>query len=125
MKPFFLRWLVYFATIFIVANFFGLIEVESPGILILSALVLGVLNAWLKPLLVLITLPINVLSLGLFTLIINVFLLKLTDVLIPGFEVDGFWRALLASICISIISSLLNWLASDRKKFHFKISRHG
>jgi len=110
-------------TIFIVANFFGLMEVESASTLIIAALVLGVLNAWIKPILIFITLPLNVLSLGLFVLVINTFLLKLTAYLIPGFEVEGILNAFLASICISIISMLLNWLISDRRRVRVKVAR--
>jgi putative membrane protein len=116
MKGFFLRWVIYFVTIFVVAHFFGLIEVASPSTLLWSALILGILNAWLKPILVLITLPISFFTLGLFVLVINTFLLKLTDLLIPGFAVDGFLKAFIASICISIISSFLNGLISDSRR---------
>ena len=123
MKQFLLRWLIYFVTIFIVANFFGLIEVEKPSTLIFAALVLGVLNAWLKPILILITLPISFLTLGLFVLVINTFLLKLTDLLIPGFVVEGLLKAFIASICISIISSFLNSLISDKRKVRVGIFR--
>ncbi len=116
MKGFLLRWLIYFVTIFIVAHFFGLIEVERPSTLVVSALVLGILNAWLRPFLVLITLPISFLTLGLFLLVINTFLLKLTDLLIPGFEIDGILRAFIASICISVISSILNSLIAESRR---------
>ena len=116
MREFVLRWLIYFVTIFVVAQFFGLIRVDRPFTLLLSALVLGILNAWLKPFLVLITLPLSLVTLGLFVLVINTFLLQLTDLLIPGFEIDGFLRALAASICISIISSILNSLIADSRR---------
>lgn len=123
IKKFLLRWLIYFASIFIVTESFGLIEVDRASTLIISALVLGILNAWLKPILVLITLPINLITLGLFVLIINTFLLKLTDILVPGFEVGGFLTALIASVCISIISSILNFLIADKRRFRFSVSR--
>ena len=123
MKQFLLRWLIYFASIFIVAHFFGLIEVEKPSTLILAALVLGVLNAWLKPILILITLPISFVTLGLFILVINTFLLKVTDILIPGFVVEGLLKAFMASFCISIISSFLNSLISDKRRVRVSIFR--
>lgn len=123
IRRFFLRWLIYFASIFIVAQFSGLIRVEEPITLIVASLVLGILNAWLKPILVFVTLPINVLTLGLFVLVINTFLLKLTAILVEGFEVEGFLTALIASICISIISSILNFLIGEKRKFRFFIFR--
>jgi putative membrane protein len=104
-------------TIFVVTNFFGLIDVDKPSTLVLSALLLGVLNAWIRPILILITLPISLFTFGLFILVINTFLLKLTDLLVPGFEVEGLLRAFIASILISIISLLLNSLITDRRRF--------
>ncbi|MCL6524445.1 MAG: phage holin family protein [Thermoflavifilum sp.] len=69
------------------------------------ALLLAVLNTFVKPLLIILTLPITVFTLGLFLLVINAFLILLTSHLISGFQVDGFWWALLFSIILSIISS--------------------
>lgn len=80
--------------------------IESKGCLsaILAGLVLGVVNALLKPLLVLLTLPITVLTLGLFLLVVNALLLWLTGALVPGFRVRGFGPALLGSLLLSVIS---------------------
>lgn len=86
-----------------------------PGIVVtgfvpalLAALALGVVNAFIKPLLILLTLPINILTLGLFTLVINALLVMLVSYLVPGFDVGGFWWALAFSITLSI----MNWLVS-------------
>jgi len=123
MKRFFLRWLIYFVTIFIVANFFDLMKVEEPSTLVFAALVLGILNAWIRPILIFITLPLNVVTLGLFVLVINVFLLWLTSAIVPGMAVYGFWYTLIASILISIISSLLNWLITEDRRFRMNVRR--
>jgi putative membrane protein len=123
VKRFFLRWLIYFASIFIVAQFFGLIEVDKPSTLVLSALVLGILNAWVRPILILITLPINFVTLGLFVVVINTFLLKMTDYLLPGFDSGRFWNALLASVCISLISTVLNLLIADKPNVRVRVFR--
>jgi len=72
---------------------------------VLVALVLAVLNAFVKPLLIILTLPITVFTLGLFLLVINAFLILLASHLVNGFQVDGFWWALLFSIILSLISS--------------------
>jgi putative membrane protein len=72
------------------------------------ALFLGVINVILKPILILITLPINILTLGLFTFVINAVLVLLSSSVIKGFAVSGFWVAMLFSIVLSIISYLLN-----------------
>ena|SRR6266571_8464834 len=71
------------------------------------AIVLGLVNAFLKPLLLLLTLPINILTLGLFTFVINGLLVLLVSAIVPGFRVDGFWWAVLFSIVLSLINMLL------------------
>ena len=86
-----------------------------PGVIVdtfatslVVALVLGVLNTFIKPILILLTLPINILTLGLFTLIINVFLIYLASAIIPGFEVRGFVPALIFSLVMALFSAILN-----------------
>ncbi|HSB94289.1 MAG TPA: phage holin family protein [Flavitalea sp.] len=74
---------------------------------IILAIVLSLLNAFVKPFLVLLTLPITIFSLGLFLLVINALIILLADKLMDGFSVDGFWNALLFSLLLSILSSLL------------------
>ncbi len=88
-----------------------------PGVHILNfftalvaALILGIINAVLKPILVVLTLPINILTLGLFTLIINAVLIMLTASLVPGFTIDSFWWALALGIALSIVNSVLHQL---------------
>jgi putative membrane protein len=80
------------------------------------ALFLGIINMALRPILILITLPINILTLGLFTFVINALLVLLSSSVIKGFEVNGFWTAMLFSIVLSIISYLLNIIFATKKK---------
>ena len=77
------------------------------------ALFLGLLNVTLKPILLILTLPINVLTFGLFTFIINTLLILLVSSIIQGFSVAGFLSALAFSVILSIISYLLNYLADS------------
>lgn len=81
------------------------VHVESLITALVVAIVLGIINALLKPILIILTLPINILSLGLFTLVINAALIMLATVIVPGFKVDNFWWAIL----YGIVLSLLNW----------------
>lgn len=74
---------------------------------LLLALVLAVLNAIVKPILVILTLPITILTLGLFLLAINAAIILIGDYFLEGFKVDGFWWALLFSILLSVVSSIL------------------
>src|SRR5258708_22122702 len=78
---------------------------------LVAAVVLGIINAVLKPILLILTLPINILTLGLFTLVINAVVILLAANLVPGFNVDGFWWALIFSVVLSIINSFLHTIA--------------
>lgn len=71
------------------------------------AIVLSILNLLIRPFIVLLTLPLTILTLGLFTLVINAWILMLADKLVDGFKIEGFWWALLFSLFISVLNSLL------------------
>ena len=103
-----IRWLT--TTAAIVATAYLLDGIRVSGFLsaVFAAAVLGILNAFFRPIALLLTLPINILSLGLFTFIINALMLKMASGLIPGFDVYGFWTAIGGSLLISVISWLLN-----------------
>jgi len=105
-----LRWLMLTAAILAAAYLLDGIKVRDFLSAFLAAAVLGILNAFFRPLLILLTLPLNILSLGLFTFVINAFLLKMASGVIPGFEVHGFWTALFGALIITLVSGLLNAL---------------
>ncbi len=96
--------------VFILAAILPGIRIENNNILIalIVALVLAVLNAIVKPLLVLLTLPVTIFSLGLFLLVINAIIILLGAHLVHGFYVNGFWPALLFSLVLSFFNSLVN-----------------
>ena len=110
-----LRWLILTAAILSAAYLINGIEVRDFLSAFLAAAVLGILNAIFRPLLILLTLPLNILSLGLFTFVINAFLLKLASGVIPGFEVHGFWTALFGALIITLVSGLLNALIGKER----------
>ncbi len=85
----------------------GGVEVESFTTAIVVAFVLGVLNALLKPLLVILTIPVTIMSFGLFLLVINAFIIQLAAYLVPGFMVANFWWALWFGIILTIVSWIL------------------
>lgn len=87
---------------------FDSIYMESFQTALLAGLILSILNVLVKPLLIVLTLPITILSLGLFLLVINAGVLMLTTNFLEGFTIDGFGAAVLASILISIITMVLN-----------------
>jgi putative membrane protein len=76
-------------------------------------LLLGFLNAFLRPILLLFMLPLNLLTLGLFTFVINAFLLLFVSQVVKGFEINGFWSALVGTILLSVISFLINLFISE------------
>ena len=90
------------------------IRVASLGTALVVAVVLGLINTVLRPLLILLTLPVTILTLGLFIFVINALLFQLAANLIKGFEVGGFWPALLGSIVYSLISWALSSLLLQR-----------
>jgi len=93
------------------------IYVASPLAAILAGLVLGVINATIKPVLIVLTLPFTLLTLGLFIFLINALCLGLAAWLVPGFGVHGFWPALFGSVFISLVSWLLSGLVVDRRRY--------
>jgi len=99
MKGFFIRWLIHGLSLVVVVNIISGIRVDNW---------LGLLNAFLRPILLLFTLPINVLTLGIFTLFINAGLFSLASWLVKGFSVAGFWNAFFGALVFSITSGLLN-----------------
>lgn len=84
------------------------VQVASFTTALVLAVVLGIINAVLKPILLILTLPINLITLGLFTFVINALLILLATAIVPGFKVDGFWWALLFAILLSLLNSFLN-----------------
>ena len=102
------NWIINALVIFIAAYLLKGVHVDNLWTALLVAVVLGLLNVFLKPILVILTFPITVVTLGLFLLVINAFLILIASNIVPGFEVAGFWWALLFSVLVSGIRLLLN-----------------
>lgn len=112
-----LIWLITALGLWLVTVLVPGVNVRSAGDLMLAALVLGAINAVIRPLLWIFTMPLTVLSFGLFALIINAFMIKLAADLVPGFEVDSFGNALLAAVIMALLAIagfiLLQWFLFD------------
>ncbi|MDQ1299374.1 MAG: putative rane protein [Patescibacteria group bacterium] len=102
-----LNWIVTALAIGIAAYLIPGIEVTLVGALVL-AVVLGIINVFLKPIINLLTLPLNILTLGLFSLVVNALLIMLAGQIVPGFSVDGFWTAFLFGIVVALVSALFS-----------------
>ena len=103
-----INWAISSLAIILSAYFLPGVTISGIIPALITALVLGFVNSVLKPVLLILTLPINIFTLGLFTLVINALLIMLTSSLVPGFQVSGFGSALLFSVVLSIINLILN-----------------
>ena len=119
-----IRWLVTSLTILMVPQLISGVHVKGFASALAAAAVLGVLNAIVRPLLILLTLPLTIVTLGLFILVINELLFQLAGAIIPGVQIDSFWSALLASLIVSLVSWALNsWIGGGRGEKTIVVTR--
>jgi putative membrane protein len=111
-----LRILLSALAVIILAKILPGVGVDSYWTAILVAVVLGLLNFIVKPILVILTLPVTILTFGLFLLIVNAIIILLADSLVSGFQVDGIWWALLFSLLLSVLQSILYSFLNEDKK---------
>ncbi|MFH0845090.1 MAG: phage holin family protein [Pseudomonadota bacterium] len=114
-----IRWLILTAAIMMASYLIDGIEVDGFFSAFFAAAILGILNAFFRPILIILTLPITILTLGLFTFVINALLLKFASGLISGFEVYGFWAAILGSLVISVVNWLLSSFVNSQGKIEY------
>ncbi|WP_179354104.1 phage holin family protein [Winogradskyella vidalii] len=112
----FIRLLINALAVFILAYVLTGVTVDGYLGAIIVAIVLSILNLLVKPILVILTLPVTLVTLGLFLLVINALMILLASNLLDGFSVSGFWTALLFSILLSFLQSVLQSLLKDDKK---------
>jgi len=103
-----IRWLVTTIAIFMVPSLVPGVKVEGIGAALAAAAILGILNALVRPILIILTLPLTILTLGVFILIINALLFQLAGAIVSGIHVASFWSAFFASIIVSLVSWILN-----------------
>ena len=114
MQGILLRWLILTGAIIMASYLLDGIRVGGFFSALFAAAILGMLNAVFRPIVIILTLPINILTLGLFTFVINAFMLKTASGIIPGFDVQGFWSAVFGSLVISVISWFLSSFVNER-----------
>ena len=110
-----LRWFLNAIALMLVAYLYPGVQVISLGAALLAALVLGLVNAVIRPILVLLTLPVTILTLGLFIFVINALLFWFTAEIVGGFHVNGFWAALIGSILYSLITLVTSWIVFGKR----------
>ena len=109
-----LRLVVTAIFVLLIGRFMDGVHVNGFVTSLVVALVLGLLNLFVKPLLVLLTLPVTIITLGLFLLVINAVIILICSEIVGGFSVDSFWTALLFSIILSLAQSLVYSLSGDK-----------
>ena len=113
MRGFIIRVLVVAAGLWVASKIIPGVEITDGWSLALAALVLGVINAFVRPVVIIMTLPLTILTLGLFLLIINAGTLSLTAWLLDGMHVAGFWSALFGALVVSIVGWIVTWFIGD------------
>jgi putative membrane protein len=119
MIGFLLRWSMNLLALMTAASFISGIRIQSIEMAILAAGILSVVNAVIRPVVLVLTLPINLLTLGLFTLVINAAMLRLVSLLVPGLIIEGFGAAFFGALTISLVSWLLNLFVAGNGKVVF------
>jgi putative membrane protein len=100
------------------------IRIDTPTTLLLAGLLLGVVNAIVRPVAVVLTFPITIVTIGLFLLVINAAMLGLVAWLLPGFKLDGFWTAVLASLIVSVTGWIGSWFIGPKGRIEKFRARH-
>jgi putative membrane protein len=113
VKNLLIKWIVNSTALLVVVHLVSGVSIDNWQTVFVAAIVLGLLNSFIRPILILLTFPISVISLGLFTFFINAFIFYLAAYLVRGFHVAGFWQAFMAALIFSLVSFLLNILLGD------------
>ena len=104
-----IHWLLTAVALIIVAQIFQDFNIKSFGTAFVAAIIIGLVNATVGWVFTVVTLPLSIITFGLFLLVINALILKLSSAIVPGFEVKGVWTVFFSAIILSILNSLLKW----------------
>lgn len=110
-----IRILITSGLVLLIANFMPGVHVAGFTTALIVAIVLGLLNIFIKPILVILTLPVTIITLGLFLLVINALIILLCTEIVGGFSIDTFWTALFFSIILSLLQSIMNGILGEGK----------
>jgi len=124
MAGFILRGLVAALGLWAASELFSGIDIDSALTLIFAGLLLGVVNAIVRPIAVVLSLPALLVTLGLFLLVINAAMLGLVALVLPGFHIDGFWTAVGGSIVVSLVSWIASWFIGPRGRVEIIRVKH-
>jgi putative membrane protein len=99
------------------------VRIDTPTTLVLAGLLLGVMNAVVRPIVVILTLPLTLLTLGFFLLVVNALMVLLVALLLPGFHLSGFWPAFLTALIVSVTGWVASWLIGPRGRVELIVRR--
>lgn len=111
-----LYWVLTAAILMLIQAIMPGISINGFGTAMLAAFIMGLVNFFIRPVLALLTLPLNLLTLGLFSFILNAFMFALVAWLVPGFDVSNFFSALFGSILLALMASVVGMLTGDRSR---------
>ncbi len=117
MPGFLLRTLITALGLWLASALVPGIAIETPGTLLLAALLLGIVNALVRPLAVLLTIPVTIITLGLFLLVINAAMFGLVAALLDGFSISGFFAALIGWLIVSATSTMASWYVGPKARY--------
>jgi putative membrane protein len=118
LKPFLLHWGITTISLWVASHIFRGIRFADASSLVVAALLLGFANAVVKPLLIVLTLPLTFVTLGLFLLVINALMILMVSGFVKGFKVSGFWTAMFASVFVSLLSLFIEAFLPDGSPSH-------
>jgi len=124
MSGFWVRFFITACGLMVAAWILDGIHLDSGLSLFLAALALGVVNAIVRPVMLLLTLPVTVVTLGLFLLVLNGAMLGLAALIVPGFVIDGFWTALFGAMIVSLTAMLASWFIGPKGRVEIIVVRH-
>ncbi len=125
MTGFILRALISALGLWVATRFVTGIRIDDPSTLVLAGLLLGIVNAIVRPVAIVLTLPLTILTLGLFLLVVNTAMVALVAALLPGFHIDGgFWSAFATAVIVGITGWVGSWLIGSRGKIDVYVRRN-
>ncbi|HEX2483879.1 MAG TPA: phage holin family protein [Myxococcota bacterium] len=123
MVGFLLRALIVAAGLWVADRLLPGISIQGPATFLLGGALLGLANAVIRPIVVLFTLPLTIVTLGLFLFVVNAAMVALVAAMLPGFRVAGFFSALLCSLVVSVVSGVASWFVGSRGRYEILVVR--
>ena len=121
MMAFLAHWGVTSLSLWIASLMFQGISFSSKKSLFISALLLGLVNAVVKPVIIILTIPLTLITFGFFLLVINALMMMLVSALVPGFRISGFWTAFFASIVVTVVSLFIGTMVFQSEENYFEM----